>query len=361
MGAQVIKVEAPDVEDDGTGDRHHYDFLNIHPNKRSMTLNLKTDQGRSILLRMVEQSDVLVENYRPDVKYRLGIDYETLSRVNPRLVYASISGFGQTGPYAQRPGLDQIAQGLSGLMSINGDPRCGPVRVGLPIADLTSGFLASFGVMVALLERERSGRGQWVHTSLLQAAVRLMEFQASRWLINGEIPEQAGNYHPISQPTGVYQAKEGRLIIQAGGQRLFRRLCEALGTPELFENPGYANGRLRLAHRDELTAEVEKRLASRTAAEWVELLTEAGVPAGPVLNVKESFENEQVQTLPVTATVEHTTLGPLTVLASGVNLERTPPSMRSAAPELGEHTDEVLHELGFGDEEITDFRRLGVI
>jgi crotonobetainyl-CoA:carnitine CoA-transferase CaiB-like acyl-CoA transferase len=246
MGAQVVKVEAPDVEDDGTGDRHHYDFQNIHPNKRSMTLNLKSEVGRAILLRMVEGADVLVENYRPDVKHRLKIDYETLSAVNPRLVYASISGFGQVGPYSGRPGLDQIAQGLSGLMTINGDPACGPVRVGLPIADLTAGFMAAHGVLAALLERERSGRGQWVHTSLLQAAIRLMEFQAARWLITGEIPGQAGNFHPISQPTGVYRARTGSLIIQAGGQRLYRRLCEALEAPALLDDPRYANGRLRL-------------------------------------------------------------------------------------------------------------------
>src|SRR6266581_6473267 len=291
MGAQVIKIEAATaVEDDGTGERHGFDFQNIHPNKRSLTLNLKHPDGHAVLLRMIEDADVVVENFRPDVKRRLGIDYETLSQINPRLVYGSISGFGQSGPYRGRPGLDQIAQGLSGLMTVNGEPGRGPMRVGLPVADLTAGFMLAHGVLAALFERERSGRGQWVHTSLLQAMIRLMEFQAVRWLINGEVPGQAGNYHPISEPTGVYRAREGSLIIQAGGQNLFRRLCQAIGAPELLDDPRFANGRKRLAHRPELTEEIERHLAVRDAREWVEILTEASVPAGPVLNVQQCFE-----------------------------------------------------------------------
>src|SRR5215470_60905 len=255
MGAKVIKVEALDADDDGTGVRHDYDFQNIHPNKRSLTLNLKSEEGRAILLKLVEQADVLVENFRPDVKHRLMIDYETLSRINPRLIYGSISGFGQTGPYGDRPGLDQIAQGLSGLMTVNGEPGRGPMRVGLPVADLTAGFMLAYGIVCALLERERSGKGQWVHTSLLQANIRLMEFQAARYLIAGEVPGQAGNYHPISEPTGVYCASDGSLIIQAGGQTLFRRLCDALEGPELVSDQRFADGRSRLKHRPELTVE----------------------------------------------------------------------------------------------------------
>jgi len=219
MGAQVIKIEAATaVEDDGTGERHGFDFQNIHPNKRSLTLNLKHPDGHAVLLRLVTDADVVVENFRPDVKHRLGIDYETLSKINPRIVYGSISGFGQTGPYSGRPGLDQIAQGLSGLMTVNGEPGRGPMRVGLPIADLTAGFMLAHGIMAALLERERSGKGQWVHTSLLQANIRLMEFQAARYLLAGEVPGQAGNDHPTGIPTGVFTTADGHINIAASGQ-----------------------------------------------------------------------------------------------------------------------------------------------
>jgi crotonobetainyl-CoA:carnitine CoA-transferase CaiB-like acyl-CoA transferase len=361
MGAQVIKVEAPDAEDDGTGDRNSFDFQNIHPNKRSLCLNLKNPAGHGVLLRLVKDADVVVENFRPDVKRRLKIDYDTLSKINSRIVYGSISGFGQTGPYSTRPGLDQIAQGLSGLMTVNGEPGRGPMRVGLPVADLTAGFMLAHGIVCALLERERSGKGQWVHTSLLQANIRLMEFQAARYLLAGEVPGQAGNYHPISEPTGVYRASDGSLIIQAGGQVMFRRLCDALGAPELRDDSRFVNTRERLKRRPELTVEIEKRLASRTAAEWVQVLTDAGVPAGPVLNVKECFANEQVKTLPVVAEVDHPRFGRQRLLGPGVNMERTAPRVCTPTPDHGQHTDEVLRELGYAVEEIERFHREGVV
>src|SRR5712691_201505 len=360
MGANVVKIEArTDIEGDSS--RHGFDFQNLHRNKRSMTLDLKKPEGVAILKRLVAKADVLIENYRPDVKHRLGIDYETLSQINPRLVYGSISGFGQTGPYRGRPGLDQIAQGLSGLMTVNGEPGRGPMRVGLPVADLTAGFMLAHGILAALIERDRSGRGQWVHTSLLQANIRLMEFQAARYLLAGEVPGQAGNYHPISDPTGVYQASDGGLIIQAGGQNMFKRLCEALDAPELLADPRFVNVRERVKHRPELTVEVEQRLKKHTAAECVQLLTEAGVPAGPVLNVEECFANEQVQTLPMVAEVDHPILGRQKLLGPGVNMERTQPRICSPTPEQGQHTDEVLEEFGYSAEDIARFHREGVV
>ena len=361
MGAQVIKVEAPDEVDDDVGGRHGFDFQNLHPNKRSITINLKTDQGREVLLRMVRDADVFAENFRPGVKHRLGIDYETLSKINPRLVYVSISGFGQEGPYSDRAGLDQIAQGLSGFMTVNGFPGQGPLRAGLPLADLTAGFMAAHGVVVALLERERSGQGQWVHTSLLQAMIRLMDLQAVRWLIDGEIPPQAGNYHPVGVPTGVFRCRDGSIIIQAAGQRLYQRLCGVLEAPELLEDPRFASTEVRRKHREEMTEEIEKRLIERDMADWQARLNEAGVPAGPILNVKQTFEDPQVRTLPVVRPVEHPILGTVNLIGHGVNLERTPPSIRSAAPERGEHTDEFLRELGYADAAIESLRQAGAI
>lgn len=361
MGAQVVKIEAPSTEEDGTGERHSFDFQNIHPNKRSLTLNLKHPEGREALLRLVRDADVVVENFRPDVKHRLGIDYEACAKVNPRIIYGSISGFGQTGPYREHPGLDQIAQGLSGLMTVNGEPGRGPMRVGLPVADLTAGFMLAHGIVCALIERERSGKGQWVHTSLLQANIRLMEFQAARYLLEGEVPGQAGNYHPISDPTGVYRASDGSLIIQAGGQNMYRRLCDAIGAPELYTDPRFPNTKARVSRRSELTVEIEQRLQKHTAAEWIDILRAAGVPAGPVLNVGQCFANEQVQTLPMVQEVDHPVLGHQRLLGPGVNMQRTQPRICAPTPEHGQHTDDVLAELGYSADDISRFHREGVV
>ncbi|MGE3270924.1 MAG: CaiB/BaiF CoA transferase family protein [Chloroflexota bacterium] len=361
MGAQVIKVEMPGEDDDSVGGRSGSDFQNLHPNKRSITINMKEPAGREIILRMARNADVLVENFRPRVKHRLGIDYETLKKINPRLVYTSISGFGQTGPYAERAGLDQIAQGLSGFMTVNGFPEHGPLRAGLPIADLTAGIMAAYGTVVALLERERSGEGQWVHTSLLQGMMRLMDLQAARWLQGGEIPPQAGNYHPVGVPTGVYKCKDGSIIIQAAGGRLYTRLLDVIEAPELAEDPRFATAEARYKHREEMTQELEKRLTQKDMAYWQEKLNIAGVPAGPILNTKQAFENEQVQTLPAQRPAKSKKLGTLNLTGHGVNLERTPPSIRSAAPERGEHTDEILKELEYTDAEIAALHEQDVV
>jgi len=359
MGAQVIRVEDPGGGD--ISERHHFDFQNLQVNKRSITLNLKSERGRAVFLKLVEQADVLVENYRPDVKHRLGIDYETLQPINPRLVYASISGFGQTGRDRRRPGFDQITQGMSGLMTINGEPGRGPLLVGVPVSDLTAGFMLAYGVVCALYERERSGKGQWVHTSLLQAAVRLMDHQAARYLMTGENPKQNGNNHPLFGASGVYRAKDGEFMIQAAGETMFRRLLEAVGAPHLLQDERFGTREARFEHRAEFHAELEELLAQRTAAEWVALLTEAGVPSGPINNVQQCFEDEQTQTLPLSATVESRVLGKMAVLGHGVNLERTPPSIRSAAPEAGEHTDAILAELGYSAEDVAQLRAEGAV
>ena len=358
MGANVIKVESRE-QDDFT--RDEFDFQNLHRNKRSMTLDLKHPRGIEVLKKLVAKADVLVENFRPDVKHRLGIDYEALSQVNPRLVYASISGFGQSGPYRDRPGYDQIAQGLGGLMSVTGLPGQGPVRVGIPVADLTAGMFLAHGVLVALLERERSGKGQWVHTSLLEAMVRMLDFQTTRWLIGKEIPPQAGNDHPTGIPTGVFKTADGHMNIAASGQHMYRRLCEALDVKHLIDDPRFKTPQDRSKNRVACNAELEKATATKTSAEWVEILNKAGVPCGPILNVKEVFEDEQVRALGLAVKIRHPRLGEQEVQNLPVTLSRTPGAVRTASPDLGEHTDQVLAELGYSREEIAALHRDGAV
>src|SRR5258707_914252 len=268
MGANVIKVENKSEDDFA---RDGFDFQNLHRNKRSITLDLKNPRGVEVLERLAAKADVLVENYRPDVKHRLGIDYETLSKVNPRLVYASISGFGQSGPYRDRPGYDQIAQGMGGLMSITGLPGQGPVRVGIPVADLTAGMFLAHGILVALLERERSGRGQWVHTSLLEAMVRMLDFQASRWTLGKEIPPQAGNDHPTRIPTRVFKTSDGHMNIAASRQVMLRRPCQAIDVKPLVDDPRFKTPQDRSKNRLACNAELEKATVTKTSAEWVEI------------------------------------------------------------------------------------------
>jgi formyl-CoA transferase len=360
MGADVIQVEARG-EADEYGARHGPDFQNLHRNKRSMSLDLKSPPGLEILKRLVTRADVLVENFRPDVKQRLGIDYESLSRINPRLVYGSISGFGQDGPYRDRPGYDQIAQGMGGMMSVTGLPGQGPVRAGIPVADLTAGLFLAQGILVALLEREKSGRGQWVHTSLLGAMVTMLDFQATRWLMDGVIPPQAGNDHPTGIPTGVFKTQDGHINVAASGQKMFQRLCAALGAESLADDPRFAKPADRSKNRRELNAELEKIIVQRTSREWVLILNEAGVPSGPILNVKEVFENEQVRHLGLARSVHHPVLGEIRIQGLPVALSRTPGAVRTAAPEAGEHTDQILAELGYSAGEIERLHKDGVV
>lgn len=364
FGADVIKVESPpgvDPNEDMGGPRHGPDFQNLHRNKRSITLNLKLDEGRAILLELVKTADVVVENYRPDVKFRLGVDYESLKAVNPRIILASISGFGQDGPYRERPGFDQIAQGMSGLMSVTGEPGRGPMRTGTAVADITAGLFAALGIMTALLEREQSGEGQWVQSSLLQAGIALMDFQAARYLMKGEVPPQVGNDHPTSMPTSAYRTADGYINVGASGDGMWARLCKAMGRPDLLERNEFRDQADRAKNRAALNAALNETFGGRTSEAWITILNEAGVPCGPIYAVDHVFDDPQVKHLEAAAPVEHATLGTIRLVNQAVKLSRTPASLAVASPERGEHTEEILHELGYGAADIVRLREARVI
>jgi formyl-CoA transferase len=363
-GADVIKIEQPaSLEADGAlgAGRATADFQNLQRNKRSLTLNLKDPEGKTLFLRLVEKADVVVENFRPDVKHRLGIDYESLKQVNPRIILASISGFGQDGPYAKRPGFDQIAQGMGGLMSITGEPGKGPMRVGIPIADLTAGLFCALGILTALLEREKSGEGQWLHTSLLQSQAFMLDFQAARWLMEGELAAQVGNEHPTSVPTNRYETSDGAINIAVAGEVTWKRLCEALDKAAWLDDPAYASNADRRERRDELNAAIQDIIRSATTAHWVEHLLEAGVPCGPIYRIDELFDDPQVQHLGVAEPMQSEPFGRTRAMAQPVRLERTPSKLTSAPPDRGGQTDELLEELGLTASEIGDLRSRSVI
>jgi formyl-CoA transferase len=363
-GADVIKVEMPEEPADaGQADvsgRHEADFQNLHRNKRSMTLNLKAPEGLAILRKLIARADIVVENYRPDVKRRLGIDYDSLSAINERLIYASISGFGQEGPYRDRPGVDQIAQGMSGLMSITGEPGRGPMRVGTALADLSAGVFAAMGILVALHERERSGRGQWVQTSLLQAQIFMLDFQAARYLVANDIAGQAGNNHPTGVPTGVFRTQDGYVNI-APTPAMWRRFCKAAGFDQLVDHPDYATPESRRRNRDTLDAKIAEFSATMTTKTIVDLLNESGIPCGPIYTIDQAFADPQVRKLGMSQTVQSSTLGLINLLGQPFALSRTPSQLVSAAPDCGENTEEILSEYGYSADEIMLLRQQGAI
>jgi crotonobetainyl-CoA:carnitine CoA-transferase CaiB-like acyl-CoA transferase len=367
LGARVIKLEIPPGApggDDMIGGRDHNraDYENLHRNKESLTLNMKAPEGLAILHALVKKADVFVENYRPDVKHRLGIGPDALRAVNPRLVYASISGFGQDGPYAGWPGFDSIAQGMGGLMSVTGEPGRGPMRVGIPIADLCAGHFCAQGILAALLEREATGEGQWVQTSLLESQIAMLDFQAAQWLIDRKLPTQNGNEHPLTVPTGVFATADGHLNIAAIGQTMWKRLCEALDLPQLVDEPGFGSDPERVANRERVNAAIGAALARRTTAEWTERLLEAGVPCGPIHRIDQVFADPQVRHLGMEWRTEHPELGEISLVRTPFRLsshqEQEPPR---PAPHQGDQTDAILHELGYTDERIAALRSQCVV
>jgi crotonobetainyl-CoA:carnitine CoA-transferase CaiB-like acyl-CoA transferase len=363
-GANVIKIDA--LLEDAAGEslggpRHGPDFQNLHRNKRAMALNLKDPKGVEVFMRLAGKADVVVENYRPDVKTKLGVDYESVRKVNPRIVYGSISGFGQDGPYHKRPGFDQIAQGMGGLMSITGAPGEGPMRVGIPVADLTAGLFCAMGILTALLEREVSGEGQWVQTSLLQAQIFMLDFQAARWLMDKDVAKQAGNNHPTSIPTGVFKTSDGYINIATAGGRTWERCAAAIGAPELVSHPDYATAPARSKNRDALNAEINKRTATKSTEYWVETLNAAGVPCGPIYSIDQVFADAQVQHLGMAQDVPNAEGRYIRLVGQPVKLSRTPSHMDARPPEFGEQTEEVLAEFGFSAGEIAELKQRKVV
>jgi crotonobetainyl-CoA:carnitine CoA-transferase CaiB-like acyl-CoA transferase len=363
-GADVIRIDVPEDEARQAstgGSRHDCDFQHLHRNKRSLSLNLKSPAAREVLIRLIDSADVLIENMRPPVKSRLGFDFDTVHARNPRLVYGSISGFGQDGPYAERGGVDQIAQGMGGLMSVTGLPGSEPTRAGIPVADLAAGLYLAIGVLVALHDRERTGRGRWVQTSLLESMIAMMDFQAARWTIDREVPEPAGNHHPLGVPMGCFPTADGYVNLGAPGGRLLRRLCDVLGLPGLPADPRFDSAEKRSANRAELNAVITDRLRTRGTAAWVEALNEAGVPCGPVYRMDEVFADPQVLHLAMTESVEHPALGRLEIPRNAVRMTDGPATVRTPSPDAGAHTDEVLAGLGYTPAEIDYLRGQGAI
>jgi crotonobetainyl-CoA:carnitine CoA-transferase CaiB-like acyl-CoA transferase len=363
FGADVIKIEAPagvDPNEGMSGARRGSDMENLHRNKRSVTLNLKTPAGLAIFKRLVRTADVVVENFRPDVKSRLGIGYDDLKAINPRIILTSISGFGETGPYRTRPGFDQVAQGMGGLMWVTGLPGQGPVRAGIAIADISAGVYAAVGTLVALAERERSGLGQWVSSSLLQAQISMMDFQAARYLVEGVVPQQAGNQHPYSTPMGVVRTADGYINIAVGGPSQWRAFCTAIGCPDLVDHPDYASQDKRLANRDALNARLADIFATQPSAHWLTALEQANVPAGPIYKMDEVFADPQVRHLNVAVPVSDGGRN-VTLVGLPINMSRTPSGIATLLPDAGADNDDILSELGLAKSEIEQLRRDKVI
>lgn len=364
FGADVIKIESPpgvDPNENMSGPRHGYDMQNLHRNKRSLTLNLKKEPAKAILRRLIADADLLVENFRPDVKERLGLDFETLHALNPRLILVSISGFGQSGPYRLRAGFDQIAQGMGGMMSVTGLPGQGPVRAGIAVADSAAGLYGAIGALVALQERAVSGKGQWVQTSLLEAQIGMMDFQVARYLVEGKVPPQAGNDHPYATPMGVYATRDGHINLGVGAEGHWRSFCGAIGRPELATDPRYDNMEKRFAARPELRVLLEEIMSTRDSADWLAAFEAASVPAGPIYAVDAVFDDPQVQHLGIAQPVSHPKLGDIRVVGEPISLSRTPASIATPTPDAGDHNNEILAELGFDEAAIAGLKAEGAI
>jgi crotonobetainyl-CoA:carnitine CoA-transferase CaiB-like acyl-CoA transferase len=359
LGADVVKVEPPDVGDQSRrslgfamkGDDTAA-FLAVNRNKRSVALDLKDDDQRAVFHRLVETADVVIENYRPGVADRLGVGYDALDAINPRLVDASISGFGQTGPYAQRPGFDLIAQGIAGVMSVTGEPGGEPVKSGIPISDLSAGLFCAVAILSAIVARERTGRGQRIDTSLFEGALALGIWESAELWATGRTPQPLGSAHRLTAPYQALRTRDGHITVGGNNQRLWERLCTAVGRDDLIEDERFATNQGRMDNRPQLVTELESALAARDTDDWVDALLESGVPVGPIHDFREVFEDPHTLAREMMVEVEHPVEGTVRALGIPVKLSDTPGSVRRPAPLLGEHTEEVLREAGVDDAQI---------
>lgn len=361
-GADIVRIEPPHSSDIA-GDRHGPDSQNLHRNKRSLCLDLKTDSGLDVFFRLVEDADILVENFRVGVTSRLGIDYHAVRKSNPAIIYASISGFGQDGPYATRPAVDQVVQGMSGLMSITGKPGDGPMRAGIAVSDTSAGMFLGQGILLALLHRERTGKGQWVHTSLLESMLSKLDFQAARYTMSGEVASQEGNNHPTLSPMGVFDSSDGQVNLAASTDRMFQAFCEAMSANDLLSDPRFNTVDGRLANREALWREVNRLTRRHTSTELVSILNEAGIPCGPINRIDEAFADEQVRHLKMTRIAHHSEMGDLALIRSPINMTRfdKDEDFSRAGPENGEHSREILREHGYSDHDIDLLAENGAI
>ena len=361
-GATVIRIEAP-VEGDIAGSRHGADSQNLHRNKRSLCLNLKTEEGKAVFMDLVKNADVVMENFRVDVKYRLGVDYDSLKKVNPSIIYGSISGFGQEGPYAKRPAVDQVIQGMSGLMSITGEPERGPMRAGIAVSDTSAGMFLGQGILLALLHREQTGQGQWVHTSLLEAMLCKLDFQAARYTMNGEVAGQEGNNHPTLSPMGVFHTNDGLVNLAASTDKMWNAFCEVTNAEALANNENYKTVERRLDHREAIWQEVNNITLQLTTSELTEKMNSVGIPCGPINTIGEAFSDEQVSFLNMTKTANHTELGDFELLRSPINMSNFEQGAQfeKPGPELGQHSSEILRELNYSEEKIAELKTYGTI
>jgi crotonobetainyl-CoA:carnitine CoA-transferase CaiB-like acyl-CoA transferase len=363
-GADVIRVEPPPEDGEASelvGRRDGSDFQNLHRNKRAITLNLKSKEGREVLMRLAEKADVVVENMRPGVTRRLGVDFESVRKRNPRIVYGSISGFGQYGPYTSRPSIDQIAQGMSGIMSVTGLPGQGPVRVGVAVTDIMAGAFLAQGILIALLDREVSGEGRWVQTSLIEAGLTLLDFQATRWTMDKKVPPQEGNYHPTNVPMGLYPTADGFLNLAATNNKNFQTLCKLIDRETMASDPRFVSTALRKQNKEALNEQIASALRARTTREWFELIVAAGLPCGPVYNIRDAFADPQVEALRIKRSVSHPRLGELDLVAQPCEITGFDREIRTATPDLGEHNDQILQSLGYEPDEIAKLKTARVI